>query len=72
MYTLRSKENIDKYAKLFIVTLIKREKYKYSYGRQANKTLPYIEIKLPVLTDGTPDYFLMSNYMKSLPYADKI
>lgn len=72
LYTLRSKENIDKYAKLFIVTLIKREKYKYSYGRQANKTLPYIEIKLPVLTDGTPDYFLMSNYMKSLPYADKI
>lgn len=31
----------DKYAKLFIVTLIKLEKFKYSYGRQANKSLPY-------------------------------
>ncbi len=72
LYTLRSKNDIDKYAKLFIVTLIKMEKYKYSYGRQANKTLPYIEIKLPVDSDGNPDFIFMSNYMRSLPYGDKI
>lgn len=72
LYTLRSKNAIDKYAKLFIVTIIKLEKFKYSYGRQANKTLPYIEIKLPVDGNGNPDFPFMSNYMKSLPYGDKI
>ncbi len=72
LYTLRAKENIDIYAKMFIITLIKMEKYKYSYGRQANKTLPYIEIKLPVDSTGKPDYLFMSNYIKSLPYGDKI
>ncbi len=72
LYTLRSIDNIDKYAKLFIITLIKLEKFKYSYGRQANKTLPYIEIKLPVDKEGNPDYKFMSNYIKSLPYGDRI
>ena len=72
LYILRSKENINKYAKLFIITLIKREKYKYSYGRQANKTLPNIEILLPVLPNGDPDYLFMSNYIKALPYGDRI
>ena len=72
LYTLRAKKNIDKYAKLFIITLIKREKYKYSYGRQANKTLPNIEIKLPVIKDGSPDYEFMSNYIRALPFGDRI
>lgn len=72
LYTLRSKNAIDKYAKLFIVTIIKLEKFKYSYGRQANKSLPYIEIKLPVDSNDNPDFQFMSNYMKSLPYGDKI
>ncbi len=72
LYTLKAKDDIDMYAKLFIITLIKLEKYKYSYGRQANKTLPYIEIKLPVDSSGKPDYSFMSNYIKSLPYGDKI
>ncbi len=72
LYTLRAKDDIDIYAKMFIITLIKMEKYKYSYGRQANKTLPCIEIKLPVDMSGKPDYSFMSNYIKSLPYGDKI
>ncbi len=72
LYILRAKKNIDKYAKLFIITLIKREKYKYSYGRQANKTLPNIEIKLPVIKDGSPDYEFMSNYIRALPFGDRI
>lgn len=71
LYILKAKDEIDKYAKLFIITLIRREKFKYSYGRQANKTLPFIEIKLPV-KNGKPDYDYMSQYMKSLPYADRI
>lgn len=48
LYTLDAKENISDETKFFIITLIKANKYKYNYGRQANKTLPFIEIKLPV------------------------
>ena len=36
---------------MFIITIIKANKYKYSYGRQANKTLPYLELMLPVVKD---------------------
>ena len=72
LYILRAKDDIDRYSKLFILTLIRKEKYKYSYGRQANKTLPSIEVKLPISRDGKPDYAFMSNYMRKLPFADRI
>lgn len=51
LYTLESKDNISFEAKMFIITIIKANKYKYSYGRQANKTLPYLELMLPVVKD---------------------
>lgn len=51
LYTLASKDNISFEAKMFIITIIKANKYKYSYGRQANKTLPYLELMLPVVKD---------------------
>lgn len=42
--------------KMFLVSVIKANKFKFSYGRQANKSLPFIEVKLPVQrnSDGTP------------------
>lgn len=52
--------------KLFICTSIMANKYKYSFGRQANKTLPTLVIKLPVLYDGSPDWQYMEDYIKSL------
>ena len=52
--------------------MIKKEKFKYSYGRQANKTLPDIEVRLPVDANGQPDFKFMSNFMKSLPYGDRL
>lgn len=51
LYTLASKDNISFEAKMFIITIIKANKYKYSYGRQTNKTLPYLELMLPVVKD---------------------
>lgn len=55
LYTLECKENISDEAKIFLITVIEKNKYKYSYGRQANKTMPSIEIKLPIKhnPDGT-------------------
>lgn len=66
LYTLKAKENISLEAKLFVATVIEQNKYKYSYGRQANKTLPDILLKLPSKVDGSPDWQFMENYIKSL------
>ena len=51
LYTLEVKEEITNEAKLFLITLIEKNKYKYSYGRQANKTMPELEIVLPIKRD---------------------
>ena len=51
LYTLEVKENISIESKLFLTTLICKNKYKYNYGRQANKTLSLIKLKLPIRQD---------------------
>lgn len=48
LYILECKENISIYAKLFVTTLIEANKFRYSFGRQANKTLQKLEIQLPI------------------------
>lgn len=70
LYLLKAKDNISRLAKLFIITIIKKNKYKYNYGRQANITLPYLKLKLPATKEGKPDYTFMENYIKNLPYSD--
>lgn len=58
---------------LFICTVIKLDKYRFSYGRKW--TLENMEetmIKLPVTSIGEPDWQFMEDYMKSLPYGDRI
>ena len=56
LYTLDVKANVSEEVKYFLTTIITLNKYKYSYGRQANKTLPFLELKLPIQynLDGTP------------------
>ena len=72
LYLLYPKYEMDIFAKLFCCTLIRANKYKYAYGRQANKTMPSIKIKLPITKDGLPDFKEISNYMKRLSYSDRI
>lgn len=72
LYLLIPKYSMGKAAKLFIITIIKANKYRYSYGRQANVTLPYLELLLPTTSEGKPDFEFMENYIKSLPYGDRI
>ena len=58
---------------LFICTVLKHEKYRYSYGRKW--TLENMEdtvIKLPATADGNPNWQLMEDYIKSLPYGDRL
>lgn len=72
LYLLIPLYPMSRLAKLFCITVIKANKYRYSYGRQANLTLPYLELLLPVNAEGSPDFDFMETYMKSLPYGDRI
>jgi hypothetical protein len=69
---LPKKAKISLFTKLYICTVIKANQYRYSYGRQANKTLPDIELLLPAKEDGEPDYRAMDDYVKKLPFSDRI
>ena len=68
LYTLDAKTDISAEAKMFVITVIEQNKYRYSYGRQANKTLPDLLLKLPISKDGNPDWQFMEDYIKSLHY----
>ncbi len=82
-------EALNAYNALFIVTILDKEKFKFSYGRKYRAHIEEIFIKLPTLcdADGTcvidssykysdkgyiPDWNYMENYIKSLPYGDRI
>lgn len=82
--------DMTKYIGLFIVSIINKEKFKYSYGRAVySNVLCNVIIKLPIQhnADGTPyidpdctyseegyvpDWKFMEDYIKSLPYGDRI
>lgn len=66
LYLLYPKEDISRKAKLFLVTVIKANKYRYNYGRQANVTLPHLRLRLPATPDGKPDWQWMESYIDSL------
>ena len=65
-------KNLNQYNGLFIVTVLDLERYKYSFGRKYGKSqLMKAKIKLPA-KDGQPDWQFMEDYIKSLPYSDRI
>lgn len=73
LYLLIPRYRMSLLAKLFCCTVIQANKYRFSYGRQANKTLPLLGLKLPAKADGkTPDFAWMETYMESLPYSDRV
>ena len=64
-------EKLNKYNALFLVTLLDKERFKYSFGRKWGKYLPDTEILLPS-KNGKPDWKYMEKYIKSLPYGDRL
>jgi hypothetical protein len=65
--------SINKYIGLFMATIINLDRYRYNYGRKCNqKKIKDALIKLPVDARGSPDWQFMENYIKALPYSDKI
>ena len=65
-------EKLNKYNGLFIVTILDRERPKYSFGRKWKTHLRDTIIKLPKTKDGKPDWDEMERRIKVLPYGDRI
>jgi hypothetical protein len=64
---------LNKYIALFIATVVKADRYKFSYGRKwTMEKMKQSVIKLPADAQGSPDWGYMERYVKSLPYADRI
>jgi hypothetical protein len=70
---LYPKFEMSPYIALFIVSLIKLEKYRFNYGRKWHmERMKISEIKLPALDDKTPDFQFMEGYIKTLPFSRNI
>jgi len=65
-------EKLTTESALFIVPVLDCERVKYSFGRKWRTHLEDTIIKLPADSKGSPDWKFMENYIKSLPYSDKI
>ena len=64
---------MNKYIAMFLITIIKANRYRFSYGRKWTiEKMKETIIKLPGKEDGTPDFAYMENYIKCLPYSDRI
>jgi len=64
---------LNKYIALFIATVIKANRFKFNYGRKWTlDKMKDSSIKLPVDNKGNPDWDYMENYIKALPYSDRI
>lgn len=67
IYTFFVNDNISKYCKLFITTLINCQKNKYSYGKQfRQKNANFSKILLPLSPNNPkiPDWDFMEQYAK--------
>lgn len=61
------------YIAMFIITLLKLEKYRFNFGRKWHvERMKISKIKLPTNSSGVPNWTLMENYIKSLNYSSSI
>ncbi len=65
---------LNVYTANFIITILNQEKYRYPvFGRAFTKDLiKQTKVYLPIDDDGNPDYKFMEDYIKSLPFSNKI
>lgn len=70
---LYPKFKMNQFIALFIVSLIKMEKYRFNYGRKWHmERMNNSKIKLPLSKLRLPDYDFIENYIKSLPFSLRI
>ncbi len=69
----KSGTRLNQWTGLFISTILRQEKYRYSYGRKwVLDSMKDTVIRLPKTPDGKPDWDEMERRMRALPYGDRI
>lgn len=67
------KFELNPYRAMFLCTLIKKEKYRFGYGRKWGiERMKKTEIHLPMNQDENIDWQFIDNYIKSLPFSAMI
>ena len=70
---LYPKFEMNVYRAMFIITLIEKEKYRFSYGRKWQASImKETKIKLPIEKNGEPDWNYIENFIKGLDYSDSL
>lgn len=60
----------NRYVSTFLITVIKKEKYRYNFGRAWGlNRMKQSSIKLPSTKEGNPDWKWMENYIKTLAFS---
>ena len=58
---------------MFLITVLRLEQFRFSYGMTGKKErLQNFYIKLPVTENGKPDWDYMEKFIKSLPYSSSL
>ena len=67
-------KNLSGECLLFIATILEFEaRGRYSYGRKKRRdTIMNVNVKLPSDADGNPDWKFMEEYIRALPYGDRL
>lgn len=70
---LKNKE-LNPYIAMFLITVIRKESSRYNYGYKwsIDTRMKKTQIKLPADHSGDPDWQLMEDYIKSLPYSSNL
>ena len=64
---------MNRYIAMFLITVIKANKYRFGYGRKWTiEKMKETALKLPCTKNGEPDFVYMENYIRKLPYSDRI
>ena len=73
VHVFKPKFKFNQYRAMFLISLIRKEQYRYSFGRKWGlKRMNESIIKLPVDKNNNPDWQFMEDYIKSLPYSSNL
>jgi len=70
---LYPKFELNVFIAMFLITMIRKEKYRFNFGRKWHKErMEKSRIRLPANAVGEPDWAFMEEYIKSLPYTKQL
>jgi hypothetical protein len=73
VHIFNPKFQMNPFIGLFLTVLIRRERYRFGYGRKWGiDRMKRTRIKLPVKNDGRPNWTFMERYVMSLPFSSQV